>query len=44
MQASLVTEALYMAWLRRKPAPGLILHSDRGGQYCSHMFQNALKG
>ena len=44
MQANLVTDALRMAWFRRKPAPGLIFHSDRGSQYCSQMFQDALKG
>jgi len=42
MQASLVTDALCMAWFRRHPAPGLIFHSDRGSQYCSHSFQAAL--
>ena len=42
MQASLVTDALRMAWFRRHPAPGLIFHSDRGSQYCSHLFQAAL--
>ena len=44
MQASVVTDALRMAWFRRRPAPGLIFHSDRGSQYCSHEFQNALAG
>jgi len=42
MQASLVTDALRMAWFRRHPAPGLIFHSDRGSQYCSYSFQDAL--
>jgi transposase InsO family protein len=42
MQTSLVTDALRMAWFRRQPAPGLIFHSDRGSQYCSHSFQAAL--
>ena len=42
MQTSLVTDALRMAWFRRHPAPGLIFHSDRGSQYCSHSFQAAL--
>ena len=32
-----------MAVWRRKPCPGLIFHSDRGSQYCSHYFQNILK-
>src|SRR5574343_99289 len=35
MQASLVKDALAMAWWRRRPAAGLIFHSDRGSQYCS---------
>jgi len=42
MRSSLVTDALKMAWFRRRPEPGLIFHSDRGSQYCSHAFQNAL--
>ena len=33
-----------MAWFRRRPAPGLIFHSDRGAQYCSQGFQKALTG
>ena len=44
MQTSLVKDALTMARIRRRPAAGLIFHSDRGSQYCSHEFQNALKG
>ena len=44
MQASLVTDALRMAWFRRQPAPGLVFHSDRGSQYCGNEFQAALKG
>ncbi len=44
MQTSLVTDALCMAWFRRKPATGLVFHSDRGSQYCSQTFQDALKG
>ena len=43
MQTSAVTDALHMAWFRRRPAPGLIFHSDRGSQYCSHDFQKVLK-
>ncbi len=43
MQASLVTDALRMAWFRRHPEPGLIFHSDLGSQYCSAMFQGALR-
>ena len=43
MNKRLVTDALRMAWFRRHPAPGLIVHSDRGSQYCSKTFQDALK-
>jgi transposase InsO family protein len=42
MQSSLVLDALRMAWFRRRPEPGLVFHSDRGSQYCSHAFQNTL--
>ena len=35
MRAELVVEALEMAVLRRKPAPGLVHHSDQGSQYVS---------
>ncbi len=44
MQASMVVDALRMAWFRRQPEPGLIFHSDRGSQYCGKDFQDALKG
>jgi transposase InsO family protein len=44
MKTELVGDALRMAWFRRQPAPGLIFHSDRGSQYCSHEFQGALTG
>jgi transposase InsO family protein len=44
MQTSLVADALRMAWYRRHPGPGLIFHSDRGSQYCSHEFQAVLTG
>ena len=43
MTADLVVDALRMAYFRRRPAPGLIHHSDRGSQYCSHEFQRQLK-
>ena len=32
MRADLVIHALTMAWLRRKPAPGALHHSDRASQ------------
>lgn len=43
MTKQLVMDALLMAIWRRKPAAGLIFHSDRGSQYCSHAFQKLLK-
>ena len=43
MQTSLVKDALLMACFRRRPPAGLIFHSDRGSQYCSREFQDALK-
>jgi putative transposase len=33
MPEELVTSALRRALLARQPAPGLLIHSDRGGQY-----------
>lgn len=42
MTADIVTDALTMAWFRRKPAVGLIHHSDRGSQYASPSFQAKL--
>ncbi len=42
MTADIVTDALTMAWFRRKPAAGLMHHSDRGSQYASHAFQAKL--
>ena len=43
MTADIVMDALTMAWFRRKPAPGLMHHSDRGSQYARHAFQARLK-
>src|SRR5580704_14521109 len=43
MTAELVTDALRMAWFRRRPQAGVIVHSDRGSQYCSGLFQDTLK-
>ncbi|MEX3953674.1 IS3 family transposase [Paraburkholderia sp. EG287B] len=43
MRTELVSDALRMAWFRRRPEAGLIVHSDRGSQYCSAEFQDLLK-
>ena len=42
MKTHIVTDALRMAWFRRRPAPGLVFHSDRGSQYTSEQFQRLL--
>jgi putative transposase len=42
MTADIAISALTMAWFRRKPAPGLLHHSDRGSQYASLVFQAKL--
>ena len=42
MQATLVCRALQLAIVQRQPAPGLIVHSDRGSQYASAAHQNLL--
>jgi putative transposase len=43
MRTSLVCEALDMALRARRPAPGLIFHSDRGSQYTSQEFRQLLQ-
>lgn len=42
MTAALVIDALKMALWRRKLPCGIIVHSDRGSQYCSHDYQKLL--
>jgi len=44
MPASLVCEALRMAIQQRRPAVGLVVHSDRGSQYASAQYQALLTG
>jgi len=39
-----VMDALQMGIWRCRPKAGLIFHSDRGSQYCSHNFLNLRKG
>jgi putative transposase len=43
MRAELVVDALQMAIARRRPAPGLIHHSDQGSQYVSLGFGQAAR-
>ena len=43
MTKGLVIDALRMAYQRKHPSSGLIHHSDRGSQYCSHAYQHLLK-
>ena len=42
MKKQLVMDALSMAFWRRKPAPGLLHHSDRGSQYACKDYQKLL--
>ncbi|SYB93235.1 transposase [Klebsiella pneumoniae] len=43
MTAQLACDALQMALWRRKRPGNVILHTDRGGQYCSTNYQSLLK-
>ena len=43
LKAGLVLDALNMSLYNRRPAPGLIHHSDRGSQYTSVEFGVRLK-
>ena len=42
MKAGLVCDALRMALWRRKMPKDVLVHSDRGSQYCSRMYQALL--
>ena len=42
MKKEIVINALKKAIKRRKPPKGLIVHSDRGSQYCSYAYQGLL--
>ncbi len=43
MTADLVCDALQMAIFKRKRPKGVIVHSDRGSQYCSHAYRSLLQ-
>jgi putative transposase len=43
IKADLVCQALRMAYWRRKPAVGLIMHTDRGSQYASGLHRKLIK-
>lgn len=43
LRTDLVADALGMAVWRRKPAPGLVHHSDQGAQYTSLSFSQRLR-
>jgi putative transposase len=43
MKTSLCIQALQMAYWRKKPAFGLLQHSDRGVQYASADYRQPLK-
>lgn len=43
MAADLVCQALNNAIRYKRPAKGLILHSDRGRQYCSHQYRQIIQ-
>jgi putative transposase len=44
MEEKVVTEAMNKVILRRAPQAGLIVHSDRGGQYASNDLRRLLQG
>ncbi len=39
---NLVTQSLFRAMATKHPAKGLMHHSDRGSQYCSHEYRQLL--
>ena len=43
LKTTLVKEALERALQTRRPAPGLVHHSDRGIQYASHQYRQLLE-
>jgi transposase InsO family protein len=43
MTSGLVCDALNMALWRRGKPKGVLIHSDRGSQYCSHAYRDVIK-
>jgi putative transposase len=43
LSRNLVSQSLLMAVNARRPGKGLLHHSDRGSQYCSHEYQSLLR-
>jgi transposase InsO family protein len=43
LSRNLVSQSLLRAVTTRRPEKGLLHHSDRGSQYCSHEYQSLLK-
>ena len=43
IKADLVCQAMQSAYWRRKPAPGLIMHTDRGSQYASEKYRRLMQ-
>ena len=43
MPEELVTTALQRGFLSQPPTPGLLVHSDRGGQYCGNAYRQLLR-
>jgi len=42
MPEELITTALQRAFWAQPPTPGLLVHSDRGGQYCGNAYRQLL--
>ncbi|MEJ7663957.1 MAG: hypothetical protein WKG07_32710 [Hymenobacter sp.] len=42
MPEELVTTRLAARFLAQPPTPGLLVHSDRGGQYCGNAYRQLL--
>jgi putative transposase len=43
LSRNLVSQSLFRAMVAKRPAQGLIHHSDRGSQYCSHEYTRILE-